>query len=97
MHYLNKLTEIEARYEALTEQLGKPSVLSDNAVYQKTAKATRTSREMVEKFREWKDHEKSLAETKALVEDSSTDPEFKAIATEELATWKGAAKKSSRN
>ena len=36
MHYLDKLAEIEAKYEALTEQLGKPEVLADAALYQKT-------------------------------------------------------------
>ena len=29
MHYLDKLAEIEAKYEGLTEQLGKPEVLAD--------------------------------------------------------------------
>ena len=54
MHYLEKLSEIESRYESLTEQLGKPEVLADTALYQKTAKARADLTETVEKFREWK-------------------------------------------
>src|SRR5580693_8451879 len=84
MHYLNKLAEIEARYEALTEQLGKAEVLADNAVYQKTAKARADLTEIVEKFQEWKTLSKAVNETRALVDESSSDPEMKAMALEEL-------------
>ena len=84
MHYLNKLAEIEARYEALTEQLGKAEVLADNSVYQKTAKARADLTEIVEKFQEWKTISKGVADTKALVDESSSDPEMKAMAHEEL-------------
>ena len=84
MHYLNKLAEIEARYEALTEQLGKAEVLTDNSVYQKTAKARADLTEIVEKFQDWKTISKSVADTKALVDESSSDPEMKAMAHEEL-------------
>jgi peptide chain release factor 1 len=84
MHYLDKLAEIEAKYEALTEQLGKPEVLADNALYQKTAKTRADLTEIVEKFREWKSISKSVEETKALVDESASDPEMKAMAHEEL-------------
>jgi len=86
MHFLEKLTEIEKKYEELTAQLGDPRVLSDQALYQKAAKSHAELREVVEKFREWKDLEKSLTETKTLLEDSSADPELKSLATEELAS-----------
>ena len=84
MHYLNKLAEIEAKYNGLTEQLGKAEVLADNAVYQKTAKARADLTEIVEKFQEWKTISKGVADTKALVDESSSDPEMKAMAHEEL-------------
>ena len=84
MHYLNQLAEIEARYESLTEQLGKAEVLADNAVYQKTAKSRADLTEIVEKFQEWKSISKGVTDTKALVDESSSDPEMKAMAHEEL-------------
>ncbi len=84
MHYLNKLEEIEAKYEALTEQLGKAEVLADPALYQKTAKSRADLTEIVEKFREWKTIVKSVKDTKSLVEQSASDLEMKALAHEEL-------------
>jgi peptide chain release factor 1 len=85
MHYLEKLAEIEARYEGLTDQLGRAEVLADPAVYQKTAKARADLTEIVEKFREWKAIHKAVKDTKVLAEESSSDPEMKALAHDELA------------
>ncbi len=84
MHFLEKLAEIEAKYDELTAQLGKPEVLADTALYQKTAKAHADLTEIVEKYRNWKAIQKSLQETKSLLEESSSDPEMKALAHEEL-------------
>jgi len=81
---LNKLAEIESRYVTLTEQLGRAEVLADNAVYQKTAKARADLTEIVEKFQEWKTISKGVTDTKSLVDESSSDPEMKAMAHEEL-------------
>jgi len=85
MHFLDKLAEIEKKYELLTAQLGDPAVLADQALYQKTAKAHSELSEVVEKYREWKSIRKGLEETKGLLADASTDAEMKALAHEELA------------
>jgi peptide chain release factor 1 len=84
MHFLDKLAEIERKYEELTAQLGDPGVLADQSLYQKSAKAHSELSEVVEKYREWKGIRKGLEETKALLEDASTDAEMKALAHEEL-------------
>jgi peptide chain release factor 1 len=84
MHFIDKLAEIEARYEELTAQLSDPRVLADQQRYQKAAKSHAELREMVEKYREWKGLKKSFEETKALLEDSSSDAEMKALAHEEM-------------
>jgi peptide chain release factor 1 len=84
MHFVDKLAEIERKYEALTAQLGEPGVLADQSLYQKAAKAHSELREVVEKYREWKGINKGLEETKALLEEASTDLEMKALAHEEL-------------
>jgi peptide chain release factor 1 len=86
MNFLEKLEEIEKKYEDLNLQLGNPAVLADAAVYQKSAKASADIREVVEKYREWKKNEKAIKDTKALLEDSSLDAEMKALAQEELAS-----------
>jgi len=85
MHFSEKLAEIETKYDELTAQLGDPAVLADQALYQKTAKAHSELGEVVEKYREWKSIRKELVETKALLEEASTDAEMKALAHEELA------------
>ena len=85
MHFLDKLAEIEAKYEELNTQLSDPQVLADAARYQKAAKTHAELSEIVEKFRRWKDLQKSLQETKGLLDESSHDPALKALAHEELA------------
>ncbi|MGA2072248.1 MAG: peptide chain release factor 1 [Terriglobia bacterium] len=84
MHFLDKLAEIERKYEQLTAQLGDPALLAEQSLYQKTAKAHSELSEVVEKYREWKGIRKGLEETQALLEDASTDAEMKALAHEEL-------------
>jgi peptide chain release factor 1 len=85
MHFQDKLAEIEAKYEELNTQLSDPQVLADTARYQKAAKTHAELSEIVEKFRRWKDLQKSLQETKGLLDESSHDPALKALAHEELA------------
>jgi peptide chain release factor 1 len=85
MHFLEKLAEIETKYDELTAQLGEAGVLADQALYQKTAKAHAELGEVVEKYREWKSIRKWLEETKALLGEASSDAEMKALAHEELA------------
>jgi peptide chain release factor 1 len=84
MHFLDKLQEIENKYNDLTAQLGDPAVLADQSLYQKTAKAHSEIGGVVEKYREWKVIQKSLKETQGLLDDASTDDEMKALAREEL-------------
>ncbi len=84
MYFLDKLAEIEKKYEELTAQLSDPEVLADPARYQKTAKAHADLGEMVEKYRQWKQIQKSIGGAKELLEESSSDSEMKALAHEEL-------------
>jgi peptide chain release factor 1 len=79
-----RLDQIEARYEELTQALASPEVIGDSAKYQKTAKAHSEIAEIVEKYREFKDLKKGIAESKAVLADEK-DPEMRAYAQEELA------------
>src|SRR5215470_13890423 len=81
---IDKLRTVEARYDELTQQLADPAVVSDSKRYQKTAKAHAELGELVEKFRQYKDLERGIAETRAMVREE-TDQELKAMAEEELA------------
>ena len=84
MHFLDKLAEIEKKYEELTHRLGEPEVLSDAGVYQKTAKAQAELSDVVEKYREWKQVEKQIVETKGLLADPAIDAGLKELAQQEL-------------
>ncbi len=88
MLMLNKLREIESRYEELNIQLSTPEIIADTQLYQKTAKAHSELAAIVDKFRQWKNLEKSLAETKGMLEEEKAepDPELRALAEEECAT-----------
>jgi len=78
-----RLDQIEARYEELNQALASPEITADSARYQKTAKAHSEISEIVEKYREYKDLVKGIAESKAVLADEK-DPEMRAYAQEEL-------------
>src|SRR5271166_1454149 len=79
-----RLDQIEIRYEELTRALLSPDITNDSAKYQKTAKAHSEVAGIVEKYREYKDLKRGIAESKALLVDK-TDAEMRAYAEEELA------------
>jgi peptide chain release factor 1 len=81
---IDKLRTVETRYDELTNELANPEVVSDSKRYQKTAKSHAELGELVTKFREYKDLERGISETKVMVREE-TDPELKAMAAEELA------------
>src|SRR3984885_1046367 len=78
-----RLDQIEARCEELTNALAAPEIVNDSARYQKTAKAHAEIAPMVEKYREYKDLTKGIAESKALLADEK-DAEMRAYAQDEL-------------
>jgi peptide chain release factor 1 len=78
-----RLDQIEARYDELTQALATPDIVSDSAKYQKTAKAHSEITPIVEKYREYKDLTRGIAESKAMLAEEK-DPEMRAYAQEEL-------------
>jgi peptide chain release factor 1 len=78
-----RLDQIEARYEELTRALASPEVIGDSTKYQKTAKAHSEITDIVEKYREYKDLTRGIAESKAVLADEK-DPDMRAYAQEEL-------------
>jgi peptide chain release factor 1 len=79
-----RLDQIETRYEELTQALLSPEITNDSAKYQKTAKAHSEVAGIVEKYREYKDLKRGIAESRAMLVDEK-DPEMRAYAEEELA------------
>ena len=78
-----RLDQIEARYEELTQALASPDITSDSARYQKTAKAHSEITPIVEKYREFKDLTRGIAESRAMLADEK-DSDMRAYAQEEL-------------
>src|ERR1051326_352294 len=78
-----RLAQIESRYEELTSALASPEVIGDSSKYQKTAKAHSEITPVVEKYREYKDLKKGIADSKDILADEK-DPDMRAMAQEEL-------------
>jgi peptide chain release factor 1 len=78
-----RLDQIESRYEDLTQALASPETINDSAKYQKTAKAHSEITPIVEKYREYKDLKRGIAESRALLTDEK-DADMRAYAQEEL-------------
>src|ERR687885_1718998 len=89
---LEKLEQIEARYEGLTEELSKPEVYSDPANYAKLNKQHRSLGEVVAKYREWKQLKSDLSGAKELF-DLEGDEEMRELARAEMTTLEGRLEK----
>ncbi len=90
---IDKLNELEKKFEELNGLLADPAVLANQALYQKHAKAHRELSGIVERFREYKEVLSSIEDTKALLA-SEEDPEMKKLAADELALLEERAAKS---
>ena len=80
---LEKLEQIEARYEELTAELSSPELLSDQSAYAKAAKQHRGLGEIVSKYRELKQLQAELAGARELL-DTADDEEMRELARVEV-------------
>jgi peptide chain release factor 1 len=83
MQFVQKLEQLEKRFEELNHQMADPAVISDGDQYRKIAKTRSELEEVVGKFREWKAVEDSLSQARGMLEEK--DPELAAMAQEEAA------------
>jgi peptide chain release factor 1 len=79
-----RLNQIEAKYDELTTALTSPEVIGDSSRYQKTAKAHSELAEIVERYREFKDLQRGIQESKTILS-AEPDAELRDYAQEELA------------
>jgi len=80
---IDRLQQMEQRYEELSQQLSLPEIVNDREKYQKAGKALSDLETPVMKFRELKVVRQALAESRALLAES--DLEMRAMAEEEIA------------
>ncbi len=79
----DRLDQIEARFQELNNALSSPEIVNDSANYQKTAKAQGELAPIVEKYREYKQLQRGITDSRAMVA-QETDPDMLAYAQEEL-------------
>jgi peptide chain release factor 1 len=78
----DKLTAVEQRYDELVHLLGTTEVQSDPSEYRKHAKAASEIELLVDRFREYKNVVRHVAQTEELA--ASADPDMRELAQEEL-------------
>jgi peptide chain release factor 1 len=81
---IDRLEQMEQRYNDLQSQFSLPEVINDHEKYQKTAKALREIEEPVEKYRELKNIRQGLTDARMMLAES--DPDIRAMAEEEIAS-----------
>jgi len=79
---IDRLEQMEQRYDELSTQLGLPEVITDHEKYQKAGRALRELEAPVMKFRELRQVRQGLAEARAML----ADPDMKDMAEEEIAS-----------
>src|SRR6478672_7347996 len=80
---LERLEQIETRYEELANELSSPELLSNQAAYTKAAKQHRNLGEIVEKYRGWKSLKEELAGARELL-NGGDDEELQEMARTEI-------------
>ena len=83
---LDKMAEVESRYDELEELLADPKLPEDRKEYTRVAKERSDLAEVVTCYREWRKLEQEARDNRELLDDG--DPEIEELATEELAALK---------
>jgi peptide chain release factor 1 len=81
---LNKIKQFEKKYEELSEEMGKPEVVSNHDLYSKLAKEYSDIEPIVKKGKKYKRVLEQIENTKNMLKDE-TDEEMQELAKEELA------------
>ncbi|MBK5260790.1 MAG: peptide chain release factor 1 [Thermoanaerobaculia bacterium] len=80
----SKLEEIEKRYEELQSKLAQPDIVTDVAAFRDTMKALSEIQEVVVKYRQLRDVQKRLADTRDMIASLKGDDELRELADLEL-------------
>lgn len=80
---LDRLAEIEKRYEEITKEMARPEVASDIGRLQALARERASVEDLVSGYRQYQASVKSLKETKAMLQDD-LDEEMRALVKQEI-------------
>ena len=81
---LDKLEEINSRFEKLTEELGQPEVVQDQNRYRKLTQEHAGLQEIVEAYQLYLKIQQQLEDNRELSEDKDEDPEIRKLAVQEI-------------
>ena len=81
---LDKLREVEQRYESLNERLCESDIASDIEEYKKIMQEIKVLTPVVEKYREYKKIESEMIEAKELLDAGGLEPDFKEMVRDEF-------------
>ena len=81
---LDKLEEINSRFEKLTEELGQPEVVQDQNRYRKLTQEHAGLQEIVEAYQHYLKIQQQLEDNRELSEDKDEDPEIRKLAVQEI-------------
>lgn len=79
-----KLALMEKKYNEISEKLSSPDIVNDNKLYTQLMRDFKNITPIIEKYRDYQKAQSEFADTKALLEDNSTDKEFKEFAQTEF-------------
>lgn len=84
----DKLSEVKARYDAISEKLTDPAVVSDQEQYKNLMKEYKTLTPVVDKYGEYLVAKTQFDEAKEMLDEGGLDKDFKEIVEEQYGTSK---------
>lgn len=80
----DKLKEVEAKYNDISERLTDPAVISDNDRYKKLMREHKQLTPIIDKFHEYEAAKANFDEAKALLDDGGLEKDFKEMVEEQM-------------
>ena len=80
----DKLKEVEAKYNDISERLTDPAVISDNDRYKKLMREHKQLTPIIDKFHEYETAKANFDEAKALLDEGGLDKDFKEMVEEQM-------------
>ncbi|MBA7642467.1 Peptide chain release factor 1 [subsurface metagenome] len=82
--FLTKLDELDARFCQLEKQIADPAIAGDPAKLIALSKEQGKLKTVITKYREYKKTTADIKETRKILEDSTTEQDFRTLAKEEI-------------
>lgn len=84
----SKLQRADDRYREIEQMMTLPEIVGNNKKYAELIKEYKSLEPVIEKYREYREAEKTLKEAEEMMRESSLDPELRDLAEEEFKEYK---------